>query len=177
MKVKETSLAGVLLIEPRTFADQRGLFRETYERERYRAIGVIEDFVQDNHSRSMKNVLRGMHFTKSKPQAQLVTVISGAIFDVVVDIRAESATCGRWFGVELTDKGLCQIYMPDGFAHGFCVLSKYADIYYKVSNQYDPNDEGGFRWNDENVGIEWPIKSPLISNRDSKHSAFKELSK
>ena len=175
MKVGKCTLEGILLIEPATFGDQRGLFRECYERERYRAAGIAEEFVQDNHSRSAKNVLRGLHFTRRKPQAQLLTVIRGKIFDVVVDIRRNFPTFGKWFGTELTDEGLCQIYMPHGFAHGFCVLSDYADLHYKVSQRYDPDDEGGLRWNDTDVGIDWPVRVPVISDRDGKHPLFREL--
>lgn len=175
MKVRKCPLEGILLIEPATFGDQRGLFRETYERERYMAMGITEEFVQDNHSRSAKNVLRGLHFTRRKPQSQLLTVIRGKIFDVVVDIRRDSPTFGKWFGTELTDEGLCQIYMPHGFAHGFCVLSDYADLHYKVSQRYDPHDEGGLRWDDTDVGIDWPVRVPVISDRDGKHPLFREL--
>lgn len=175
MKVGKCPLEGILLIEPATFGDQRGLFRECYEQERYRAAGIAEEFVQDNHSRSEKNVLRGLHFTRRKPQAQLLTVMRGKIFDVVVDIRRDSPTFGKWSGTELTDEGLCQIYMPHGFAHGFCVLSDYADLHYKVSQRYDPADEGGLRWNDTDVGIDWPVRVPVISDRDGKHPLFGEL--
>jgi len=175
MKVTECALPGILLIEPETFGDKRGLFRETYERERYKAAGISDEFVQDNHSRSGKNVLRGLHFTRRKPQAQLLTVIYGRIYDVVVDIRPDSATFGKWFGVELTAEGLCQIYMPHGFVHGFCVLSDHTDLHYKVSQRYDPNDEGGLRWDDSDIGISWPINSPLISDRDRKFPSLHEL--
>lgn len=175
MKVKETPLAGILLIEPKTFGDQRGLFRETYQRDRYQAAGIAEEFVQDNHSRSARNVLRGLHFTRRKPQAQLLTVIRGCIFDVVVDLRRDSATFGQWYGAELTAEGPCQIYMPHGFAHGFCVLSDYADLHYKVSQRYDPDDEAGLRWDDADVGIQWPVKTPVISSRDGMHPFLHEL--
>ena len=175
MKVRQCALAGILLIEPETFGDQRGLFRETYERERYMAVGIAEEFVQDNHSRSERNVLRGMHFTKRKPQAQLLTVIRGTIFDVVVDIRPDSATFGKWIGAELAAEGVCQIYMPHGFAHGFCVLSDYADLHYKVSQRYDPDDEAGLRWDDADVGIDWPVRAPVISSRDGGHPLLREF--
>jgi dTDP-4-dehydrorhamnose 3,5-epimerase len=126
-------------------------------------------------SRSTRGVLRGLHFTKSKPQAQIVTVMRGRIFDVVVDIRKDSPTFGKWFGTELSDEGPRQVYMAHGFAHGFCVLSDYADLHYKVSHRYDPNDEGGLIWNDDEVKIDWPIKNPLISDRDMGHRKLEEL--
>jgi dTDP-4-dehydrorhamnose 3,5-epimerase len=175
MKVTETPLAGVLLIAPSTFEDERGLFRETYERQRYMALGINSEFVQDNHSRSLKNVLRGMHFTRRKPQAQLLTVIRGVVYDVVVDLRRGSSTFGSWSGTILDAEALCQIYMPEGFAHGFCVLSDYADLHYKVTQFYDPDNEVGLRWDDPEVGIKWPVYSPLISSRDLKHPLLHEL--
>lgn len=131
--------------------------------------GICDEFVQSNHSRSEKNVLRGLHFTKEKKQSQLVTVIRGSIYDVVVDIRRDSPTFLKWFGVVLGEDGPQQIYMTHGFAHGFCVLSNYADIHYHVSNYYDPNDDAGIRWDDPIIGIKWPISSPTISVRDSVH--------
>ena len=176
MKVSECAMPGILLIEPETFGDQRGLFRETYQRERYIAEGIAEDFVQENHSRSAKDVLRGLHFTKCKSQAQIVTVIRGKIFDVVVDIRRSSPTFGKWFGITLANEGLSQIYMPHGFAHGFCVLSDFADLHYKVSQIYDPNDEEGLKWNDADIGIVWPVSEPVVSDRDKRHPLFRELS-
>lgn len=166
MKVTKCHLDGVLLIEPETYTDDRGFFLESFEQERYRALGITEEFVQDNHSRSAKHVLRGLHFTRNRPQAQIVTVIRGSIFDVVVDIRKDSPTFGKWFGTELSDEGSRQIYMAHGFAHGFCVLSDFADLHYKVSQRYDPSDDGGLRWNDSDVGIEWPASTPVISERD-----------
>jgi dTDP-4-dehydrorhamnose 3,5-epimerase len=175
MKVSKCPLDGILLIEPNLHADERGFFLESFEQERYRTLGIVETFVQENHSRSRKNVLRGLHFTKNKPQAQIVTVMSGRIFDVVVDVRKDSPTYGKWFGVELGDEGPRQVYMPHGFAHGFCVLSDYADLHYKVSERYDPSDEGGLIWNDGEVNIDWPIKAPFISVRDQKHFKLEEL--
>jgi dTDP-4-dehydrorhamnose 3,5-epimerase len=175
LKVTKCSLNGILLIEPTVFADDRGFFLESYQKERYHGIGVTEDFVQDNHSRSMKHVLRGLHFTKSKPQVQLLTVMRGKIFDVVVDMRKDSQTFGKWFGTELSDENIRQVYMPHGFAHGFYVLSEYADLHYKVSQSYDSSDEGGLRWNDPDVGINWNVDSPIISERDKNHPLLKEL--
>jgi dTDP-4-dehydrorhamnose 3,5-epimerase len=175
MKVTKCPLEGVLLIEPDRFGDERGFFLESYEEKRYHAAGMAEVFVQDNHSRSSKNVLRGMHFTRTKPQAQILTVMRGRIFDVLVDIRRGSPTRGQWFGTELADTGLCQVYMPHGFAHGFYVLSDYADLHYKVSQRYDPADEGGLRWNDPDVGIRWPLRDPIVSPRDQKHPLLRDL--
>lgn len=175
MKVRKCHLEGILLIEPATYNDDRGFFLESFEQQRYRELGIVENFVQDNHSRSMKNVLRGLHYTRNKPQAQIVTVMRGRIFDVVVDIRKDSPTFGQWFGAELSDEGPRQVYMAHGFAHGFCVLSDWADLHYKVSQRYDPNDEAGLIWNDSDVNIDWPIKDPVISERDARHSALVDL--
>lgn len=175
MKLEKTPLDGILLIEPTTYIDARGFFLESYEQKRYRAAGIMENFVQDNHSRSAKNVLRGLHFTKREPQAQILTVMRGKIFDVVVDIRKDSPTFGKWFGAELSDAGTRQIYMAHGFAHGFCVLSDFADLHYKVSHRYDPNDDGGLRWNDSDVGIEWPVYAPVISDRDRNHPLLRNI--
>jgi dTDP-4-dehydrorhamnose 3,5-epimerase len=175
LKVTKCSLDGVLLIEPAMFTDDRGFFLESYQEERYCEVGVTENFVQDNHSRSMKHVLRGLHFTKNRPQAQILTVMRGKIFDVVVDIRNGSPTFGQWFGAELSDGNIRQIYMPHGFAHGFCVLSDFADLHYKVSQPYDATDEGGLCWNDPEIGISWKTKSPIISERDSCHPLLAEL--
>ncbi len=168
MKVTKCNLDGILVIEPKKYVDERGFFLETFEQARYKDHGINENFVQENHSRSVKNVVRGLHFTKNKPQTQIVSVTRGRIFDVVVDIRKKSATFGEWFGVELGEGGPSQMYMPHGFAHGFCVLSDWADIHYKVSQPYDPKDEGGLYWNDAMVAIDWPTFSPIVSSRDSK---------
>ena len=175
MKVSKCHLEGVLLIEPVVYADDRGVFLESFEQERYRELGIVEKFVQDNHSRSRKNVLRGLHFTKNTPQAQIVTVMRGRIFDVVVDIRKDSPTFGKWFGTELGDEGPRQVYMAHGFAHGFCVLSDFADLHYKVSQRYDPSDEGGLIWNDSDVKIDWPIKDPVVSARDQRHRKLEDI--
>jgi dTDP-4-dehydrorhamnose 3,5-epimerase len=175
MDVKQTGLLGLLLIEPRCFRDERGFFLESFHAEHYRDNGIADAFVQDNHSRSRQGVLRGLHFQIKHPQGQIVTVICGRIFDVVVDLRPDSATFGRWYGVELSDEGPRQLYMAPGFAHGFCVLSESADVHYKVSRFYDPGDEGGLIWNDRDVGIRWPINAPIISKRDSSYLKLREL--
>lgn len=170
MRVVETELNGVLIIEPHCFRDQRGSFLESFHLPRYREVGIHDKFVQDNHSRSVKSVLRGMHFTVNRPQAQIVTVIRGKIFDVVVDLRKPSATFGQWFGAELSDEGAQrQIYMAPGFAHGFCVLSEFADLHYKVSQVYDNADEAGLLWSDPQIGIRWPIDQPIVSPRDASY--------
>jgi dTDP-4-dehydrorhamnose 3,5-epimerase len=175
MKVSKCKLEGILLIEPSIYIDERGFFLENFKREKYKGVGITEEFVQDNHSRSIKNVLRGLHFTKKKPQSQLVTIIRGRVFDVVVDIRKNSPTFGQWFGTEMSSEGIRQIYMRHGFAHGFCVLSDFADLHYKVSEYYDPNDDGGLIWNDDQINIDWPINDPIVSKRDSIHTTFSKL--
>jgi dTDP-4-dehydrorhamnose 3,5-epimerase len=176
MRIVETALSGVFIIEPRCFRDERGFFLESFQSPRYRQAGIADNFVQDNHSRSVHGVLRGLHFTVRHPQAQIVTVIRGKIFDVVVDLRKSSETFGRWFGAELSDEGPArQIYMAPGFAHGFCVLSAVADLHYKVSRTYDHADEDGLLWNDPQVGIRWPIESPIVSARDASYPKLREL--
>jgi dTDP-4-dehydrorhamnose 3,5-epimerase len=176
MKISTTPLEGLLVIEPRCFQDERGFFLETYQGTRYREAGILDDFVQDNQSRSAEGVLRGMHFQVHRPQAQLVTVMRGRIFDVGVDLRPGSATFGQWYGVELSDTGPRQIYMSPGFGHGFCVLSQWADLNYKVSRNYDAHDEGGLLWNDPDVGIRWPLATPSVSARDAAYPRLKDLS-
>lgn len=178
MKVNKTPLDGFLVIEPDCFQDERGFFLETYQEERYKKEGIMDDFVQDNQSRSKKGVLRGMHFQVKYPQAQIVTVMRGHIFDVGVDLRKGSKTFGKWFGVELSDdRRQRQVYMAPGFAHGFCVISDYADLHYKVSRLYDPDDEGGLYWNDLDVGIQWPLSEDQlsISERDKNFLALLRL--
>jgi dTDP-4-dehydrorhamnose 3,5-epimerase len=175
MNVVTTPLAGLLLIEPRCFHDERGFFLETHQDARYRSAGIPDTFVQDNHSRSRRGVLRGLHFQVRRPQAQLVTIVRGRVFDVVVDLRTGSPTFGRWFGIELSDDRPRQVYMPPGFAHGFCVLSDWADLHYKVSRRYDPDDAGGLRWNDPDVGIAWPIEAPIVTPRDAAYPVLRDL--
>jgi len=175
LKVIAEPFLGVMVMEPKIYTDSRGFFLENFERKRYGDFGINEKFVQENHSRSRKNVIRGLHFTRKQPQSQIVTVIRGHIFDVVVDLRMGSPSFGKWFGAELSDEGPRQIYMAHGFAHGFCVLSEYADLHYKVSQLYEPEDEAGLHWNDPDVGINWPIKVPIVSDRDNCHSYLKSL--
>jgi dTDP-4-dehydrorhamnose 3,5-epimerase len=176
MNVSKCKLDGILLIEPLCFRDSRGEFMESYRRNFYLDIGVTVDFPQDNYSYSRKNVLRGLHFTKRNPQAQLLTVLHGRIYDVVVDIRYESPTFGEWFGTELnSDNKIKQIYMPAGFAHGFCVLSEYASLNYKVTHCYDSTDESGLIWDDPDLSIRWPISEPIVSNKDRNNSRFQDF--
>ncbi|HMZ30162.1 MAG TPA: dTDP-4-dehydrorhamnose 3,5-epimerase, partial [Thauera aminoaromatica] len=153
MKVIETALPGVLIIEPKAFGDHRGFFLETFQVERYREAGITLPFVQDNHSRSQRGVLRGLHFQKTRPQGKLVSVSRGAVYDVAVDIDPSSATYGKFVGVELNDDNHRQMWVPPGYAHGFCVLSEVADFQYKCTDFYFPADEGGLAWNDPDVGI------------------------
>ncbi len=175
MKIEQTSLAGLLRIDPECFADERGFFLESFQGKRYRDAGIVDEFVQDNHSRSIKGVLRGMHFQVTRPQAQIVTIMRGRVFDVVVDLRPESATFGQWQGFDLSDQGPRQLYMPPGFAHGFCVLSEAADLHYKVSRYYDHGDEGGLLWNDSDVGIRWPVENPIVSARDLDYPRLRDI--
>jgi len=175
MKVMETQLAGVLIIEPKVFGDARGFFKETFQAERYREAGIEYTFVQDNYSRSQKGVLRGLHFQITKPQGKLVSCPKGAVFDVAVDIDPESTTYGQYVGVELTEENHKQLWMPPGYAHGFCVLSETADFQYKCTDYYDPSDEGGVIWNDPDVAIEWPIDNPSLSSKDALLPTLAEL--
>jgi len=175
MKVIETNLPGVLIIEPKVFGDTRGFFKETFQAQRYREAGIEYDFVQDNHSRSQKGVLRGLHFQKSKPQGKLVSCSQGAVFDVVVDVDPLSATFGQYVGIELSEDNHRQFWVPPCYAHGFCVLTDTADVQYKCTDYYAPSDEGGVIWNDPDVAIDWPINEPLLSDKDAKLPSLKEL--
>ena len=175
IKVKNTSLEGFLIIEPNCYKDDRGFFLETYQEDIYKAAGITDKFVQDNQSRSIKGVIRGMHFQVNRPQAQIVTIMRGLVFDVGVDLRQNSPTFGRWHGVELSDTGQRQVYMAPGIAHGFCVLSDLADLHYKVSRFYDPDDECGMIWNDSEVNIDWPSITPLIHQRDATYQSLSQL--
>ena len=166
MKVESTSLEGVLLITPKVFGDDRGFFMETYNAAKTADQGVPELFVQDNHSRSTKGVLRGLHYQYPQWQGKLVRVISGEIFDVAVDIRKNSNTFGQWYGVFLNSDNNQQLYIPPGFAHGFCVTSDVADVAYKCTSDYQANQDAGVLWNDADIGIKWPIQNPLLSEKD-----------
>ncbi len=166
MKVATTRLAGPLILEPRVFGDQRGFFMESHQQNRYAAAGVDVTFVQDNISRSVQNTLRGLHYQYPCGQAKLVQVLQGEIYDVAVDIRKGSPTFGQWVGVTLSAETHRQLFIPAGFAHGFCVLSSTALFMYKCSQYYAPENEGGIRWNDPDLGIDWPISVPVLSRRD-----------
>ena len=175
MKVIETKLPGVLIIEPKVFGDARGFFKETFQSQRYREAGIEHDFVQDNYSRSQKGVLRGLHFQITKPQGKLVSCSQGAVFDVAVDVDPASATFGQYVGIELTEDNHRQFWVPPCYAHGFCVLTDTADFQYKCTDYYDPSDEGGVIWNDPDVAIDWPIDEPLLSGKDAKLPSLKDL--
>jgi dTDP-4-dehydrorhamnose 3,5-epimerase len=176
MNIIATSIEGLLLIEPKIFKDRRGFFMETYNRRKYETAGITETFVQDNLSFSLKNTIRGLHFQIRHSQAKLVQAISGEIFDVAVDIRSGSSTFGKWIGARLSDKNGRQMYIPKGFAHGFCVLSEFATFYYKCSDFYEPNDEGGIIWSDQDIGIKWPAENPIISEKDKRYPTLTGLS-
>lgn len=167
MKVIRTELDGVLLIEPTVHADRRGFFVETYHQRRYSAAGLPATFVQDNHTCSGKGILRGLHAQRSHPQGKLVRTVEGEIFDVAVDIRESSETFGRWLSVVLRAGDFRQLYVPPGFLHGFCVLSERAQVEYKCTDFYRPEDEIGVVWNDPEIGIEWPLRNPLLSDKDA----------
>lgn len=175
MKVLETVLPGVLIIEPKVFGDARGFFLESYQAERYRQLGIQHTFVQDNHSRSALGVLRGLHFQRSRPQGKLVSVSRGSVYDVAVDINPASPTCGQFVAVELNDENHRQLWIPPGYAHGFCVLSDIADFQYKCTDYYIPEDEGGLLWNDPQVNIPWPIEQPLLSAKDQRNPTLAQL--
>ena len=168
MNIITTPIEGLLIFEPEVFEDDRGYFMEIYNQVRFEESGVNKVFVQDNHSYSVQGSLRGLHYQIKHPQAKLVQAIHGEIFDAVVDIRPGSATFGKWQAVHLSDKNRRQLFIPAGFAHGFCVLSKNAYLIYKCSDYYVPHDEGGIIWNDPDIGIDWPVKKPIISEKDNK---------
>jgi len=175
MKVIKTAIEGVLIIQPKVFGDSRGFFLETWNQARYAEIGIFGPFVQDNRSHSAKGVLRGLHFQKQYPQGKLVFVTSGSVFDVAVDIRKDSPTFGQWFGLTLTADEHQQFYVPPGLAHGFCVLSETADFQYKCTEYYHPEDEGSIRWDDPDIGIQWPISEPpSLSAKDAKAPYLKD---
>ncbi len=175
MKVTPTSIADVLIIEPRVFGDQRGFFLESFNQRQFNdATGTDFNFVQDNHSRSAKNVLRGLHYQVGQPQGKLVRVVRGAVFDVAVDIRKSSPTFGQWFGLELSEENHRQLWVPPGLAHGFLVLSDSAEFLYKTTDYYAPEQERCIVWNDPTLGIAWPLEggSPLLSGKDAAGMAF-----
>ena len=166
MKFTPTEIPEVILIEPDVHQDARGFFLETFHHEKYAAGGVPGPFVQDNHSHSLKDTLRGLHAQTKRPQGKLVRAVRGEMFDVAVDVRRGSPFFGKWVGVALSGQNFRQLYIPPGFVHGFCVLSERVDVEYKCTDFYDPADELGVLWNDPEIGIEWPTREPILSNKD-----------
>lgn len=174
-KFTETKIKDLYVVEPTVFGDNRGYFMETYSKQAFSDAGLDYDFLQDNQSSSKKGVLRGLHFQKTFPQAKLVRVLKGEVFDVAVDLRANSPTYGEWVGVLLSEENKKQFMIPRGFAHGFVVVSDYAEFAYKCDELYHPEDEGGLMWNDESIGIEWPdVGEIILSEKDKKHPSLKD---
>ncbi|NLF83296.1 MAG: dTDP-4-dehydrorhamnose 3,5-epimerase [Candidatus Gastranaerophilales bacterium] len=172
----KTELEGVILVEPRVFEDERGFFMESYKASEFKANGIDVDFNQDNHSRSIKGVLRGLHFQKPPmEQAKLVRCSKGRIFDVAVDIRPDSPNFKKWVGYELSEENKRMLYIPAGFAHGFVVLSDEAELLYKASNEFSPQHDAGIRWNDTEIGVEWGIDNPIVSKKDAELPFLKDL--
>jgi len=170
MKVFETSLPGVMLIQPQVFRDERGFFLETFSETRLAGSGIPDHFAQDNHSRSARDVVRGLHYQLDHPQGKLVHAARGRIFDVAVDIRRGSPTFAKWVGVELNDDNLFSLWIPPGFAHGFCVLSDMADVIYKCTVPYEQSDDRGIAWNDKLIGVDWPVDNALLSTKDASYA-------
>ena len=173
--VTQTDLPGVLIFEPDRFKDERGFFMETYNQQRYGSLGLSCDFVQDNHSLSHREVLRGLHYQLKHPQGKFVYVVRGEIFDVAVDIRQGSPTFCKWAGVRLSVENKKQLYIPEGFAHGFFVLSERADVLYKCTEVYRPDDEYGIIWSDRQIGIDWPEGNPILSDKDAELPSMAEI--
>ena len=176
MQFTPTSLPGVLVIEPNVFGDARGFFMESFRRELFAEAGIPE-LVQDNHSRSVKNTLRGLHFQYPHGQGKLIRVVRGTVFDVLVDVRAGSPTFGQWEGHWLSDENHRQLWVPPGFAHGFCVTSDSADFLYKCSEYYHPETEHTLLWNDPGIGVQWPVDEPILSDKDQRGVPLRELRK
>jgi len=166
LRVDSCELDGLLVVYPDVFADSRGWFYESHNAEKFKALGIETVFVQDNHSRSVKNTLRGLHYQKNPGQIKLVRCTLGTIWDVAVDIRKESKTFGKWYATELSEENKKFLYIPKGFAHGFCVLSDYAEVQYKCSSVYNGAEEAGYAWDDPGIGIKWPVSEPVLSQRD-----------
>ena len=179
IRVTKLDIEGLCIIEPAVHGDSRGYFMETYNQRDMKEAGLDMVFVQDNQSMSVKGVLRGLHYQKQFPQGKLVRVVRGAVYDVAVDLRRNSPTYKQWYGVELTEENKKQFYIPEGFAHGFLVLSDEAEFCYKVTDFWHPNDEGGLLWNDPEIGVEWPLDridgAPLLSDKDIKNPTFAQL--
>lgn len=175
MQASPLQLSGLKLISPKIFSDGRGFFFESYSKEVYEKIGIATSFVQDNSSFSKQGTIRALHYQSTPGQAKLISCVLGKIWDVAVDIRPDSPTFGKWIGVELDDKSHKQLFIPIGFAHGFCVLSETALVHYKVSSVYNPKTECSIRWNDPTLNIDWPIRSPILSERDQQSPLFNEI--
>jgi len=176
MNVIQTKLKDCVIIEPKVFGDERGFFLETFQAYRYAdVVGINFPFVQDNHSRSSKGVLRGLHFQKTKPQGKLVRVVRGVVYDVAVDIRQGSPTFCQWEAVVLSEENKTQLWVPPGFAHGFVVLSESADFEYKCTDFYDSSDEGSILWSDPDLGIKWPVQNPIVSAKDAVAKKLADL--
>ena len=170
-----TPLADVWIVEPKVYGDARGFFQETFNQSEFEAAGIEYSFVQDNHSRSVQGVLRGLHFQLNRPQGKLVRVAQGEIYDVVVDVRPESPTFGQWTGLKLSAASSRQLWIPPGFAHGFCALAPITDVTYKCTEYYAPEDERTLRWNDPALRIDWPLDSPILSAKDKLGQTLAEL--
>jgi dTDP-4-dehydrorhamnose 3,5-epimerase len=175
MKITPAHIPEVLIVEPRVFQDSRGFFFESYNRQLYHQQGITANFVQDNHSRSVKNTLRGLHYQINPGQDKLVRVVVGEVFDVAVDIRFGSPTFGKWVGIYLSAENKKQVFIPKGFAHGFCVVSDIAEFEYKCSEFYSSHKERGISWNDPDLGIDWPVKDPIISEKDTMNIPFHQI--
>ncbi len=175
ISLRQTSLPGVVIIEPKVFSDERGFFMESFNSSDFKDAGLPTEFVQDNHSRSVQGVLRGLHYQHPSWQGKVVRVLVGKVFDVAVDIRRTSPNFGHWFGMELTSDNHKQLYIPPGFAHGFCVLSPVAEMIYKTTKGYEAKEDAGILWNDPDVAIEWPIDNPILSPKDANAPRFSEL--
>jgi dTDP-4-dehydrorhamnose 3,5-epimerase len=172
MRFIDAPLQGIILIEPDIHEDRRGSFLELYHTEKYAKAGLPSRFVQDNFSKSVYGVLRGLHYQRRHPQGKLVMALEGKIFDVAVDIRPDASSFGQWYGVELSAENKRQVYIPPGFAHGYCILSETASVMYKCTDFYFPEDEGGIIWNDPGIDIAWPITSPSLSSKDQMHATL-----
>jgi len=177
MRIHQTSLKGVLIVEPQVFRDKRGYFLETYHEKKFKEAGIDSRFVQTNHSHSIEGVIRGLHYQLKYPQAKLIYVPRGSIFDVAVDIRQDSPTFAKWIGFHISEENHNQVFIPCGFAHGFCVMSKEADVIYKCTGVYEPDDEYGIRWDDPKLSIYWPVKDPTISEKDLRFPYLSNIQK
>lgn len=175
MKIIQTAIPGVVIFEPKILGDRRGFFLETYREDLIKDAGINQPFVQDNHSRSRKGILRGMHYQLTQPQGKLIRVASGSVFDVAVDVRRGSPTFGEWFGTILDDKNMRMLYVPPGFAHGFLTLSDTADFLYKCTDYYHPQSEQGIAWNDPDIDIAWPSREPMLSEKDQSNPPLSKM--